>query len=91
MTELSNNDTPRHSTRGRAQRPERIDIIDDELVRNDVLASELRVSERTLNRGDAHGAPFTHVGGVKYRPYKRYKQYMAGRIKPEPPRRQRAQ
>jgi hypothetical protein len=66
--------------RRRAQRPERIDLGDDEAVRNDLIAEEEGTSERTVNRADKHGAPFLYIGGVKYRPYKAYKKFLAGRI-----------
>ena len=61
-------------------RPERIDIGDDHLVRNDLIAKEQGTSERTINRSDAYGAPFTYVGGVKYRPIGAYRQFLASRI-----------
>lgn len=64
----------------RLTRPERIDIGDDELVRNDLVARETGVSERSLNRGDANGAPFTYVAGIKYRPIKKYRQFLAAQI-----------
>ena len=59
--------------RRRALRPERIALGDDVAVRNDLVALEEGVSERTLNRGDALGAPFLMVGGVKYMPLAAYK------------------
>jgi hypothetical protein len=61
-------------------RPERISLGDDELVRNDLLAKQQGGSERTLNRGDAKGAPFILVAGVKYRPLKQYLEWLAGQI-----------
>jgi hypothetical protein len=77
--------------RSRFARPERINIGDDELVRNDLIAKEQGTSERTLNRSDARGAPFTYVGGVKYRPVKAYRQYLAEQIhRKGQPRRRRA-
>jgi hypothetical protein len=78
--------------RRRDRRPERINIGDDEFVRNDIIANEQGVSERTLNRDDRNGAPFALVGGVKYRPIRRYREYLAKRIqvKNQPPRRRRA-
>jgi hypothetical protein len=68
-------------------RPERIDIGDDELIRNDLIAKIEGTSERTVNRGDVRGAPFTLIGGVKYRPIKRYQAWRAAGIKPEQPQR----
>lgn len=70
-----NADAPR-----RAQRPERIDLGDDEGLRNDLVAKQQGVSERTLNRGDAKGAPFIMIGGVKYRPIRAYRQFLASQI-----------
>jgi len=67
--------------RHRAGRPERIDIGDDELLRNDLVAKGCGVSERTVNRGDARGAPYVLIGGVKYRPIRRYRQYLIKQIK----------
>jgi hypothetical protein len=64
----------------RSKRPERIDIGFDILVRNDLVARELGTSERTVNRGDAQGAPYTFIGGIKYRPERAYREYLAGRI-----------
>jgi hypothetical protein len=66
--------------RCRLTKPERIDIGSDELVRNDVLAAEKGMSERTMNRGDAQGAPFTFVAGVKYRPLRAYHEFLASLI-----------
>ena len=76
----------------RAAKPERIDIGTDELVRNDILACEHGVSERTINRGDAKGAPYILICGVKYRPRRGYHEFIAARIvRREPmPKRRRA-
>jgi hypothetical protein len=65
---------------GRAQRPERIPIPGDELVRNDIVARDEGVTERSLNRGDAQGDPYTFVGGVKYRPLRAHQEFRASRI-----------
>ena len=83
-------DTPQLDKRSRSARPERIDIGDDELVRNDLIAQMEGTSERTVNRGDARGAPFALVGNVKYRPIKRYWAWRAAGIierRPEQPQR----
>jgi hypothetical protein len=66
--------------RRRAARPERILIGDEQMVRNDVLAQEQGVSERSLNRGDAHGAPYIMLFGVKYRPLRRYHEFLLKQI-----------
>jgi hypothetical protein len=76
--------------RCRAVKPERININDDVLVRDDVLAKEKGVTTRTLGRGDALGAPFTYIGNVKYRPEKQYHQFMASRIQLRKPPKRRA-
>jgi hypothetical protein len=70
---------PRHR-RGRAERPERIVVNGETLVRNDIKAQELGATERTINRGDAHGAPFVYVAGVKYRPETRYNDFLPSHI-----------
>jgi hypothetical protein len=64
----------------REKRPERLLIGDDELVRNDLVAKELAINERTLNRGDRKGAPFIKIGGVKYRPIRAYHEFLAAHI-----------
>ncbi len=64
--------------RCKAQHPERIDLGDGcEAVRNDVRAKELGISERSLNRDDAKGAPFLYVGNVKYRPCPEHPRWFA--------------
>jgi hypothetical protein len=66
--------------RRREAHPERIHIAGETFVRNDVQARELGCSERSVNRGDKHGAPFLFIGGIKYRPEKRYAAFIIGRI-----------
>jgi hypothetical protein len=76
----------------RSERAERIPLADgEEAVRNDLIAKEQRTSERTVNRGDAEGAPYLYFGGVKYRPIKEYRAFLAGRIqrRNQPPQRRR--
>lgn len=72
--------TPRHR-RGRAERPERLVVNGETLVRNDVKAREIGATERTINRGDARGAPYVFVAGVKYRPETRYNDFLLSHIK----------
>jgi len=74
----------------RDARPERIDIGNDILVRNDVIAAKQGTSTRTIDRGDALGAPYTYVGGVKYRPENAYNKFLASRIKQAVPPRRKA-
>jgi hypothetical protein len=83
-------DTPTQilDPRCKLARPERIDIGDDVLVRGDLIAKAEGICERTVNRNDARGAPFVLVGGVKYRPLKRYQQWRASTIQQrKPPKR----
>jgi hypothetical protein len=78
-----------HGTRKREDRPERIDIEGDVLIRNDIIAAQQGGSERSLNRGDSKGAPFTFINGVKYRPERAYREYLAGQVQRQgqPPKR----
>jgi hypothetical protein len=73
-------DTTTTDSRCRSARPERITVADEVFVRNDVLAREQGTSTRTIDRGDAHGAPYTFVAGVKYRPERAYHAFMLSRI-----------
>lgn len=75
----------------RTTRPERIDVIDDVLVRNDVIAAQQGMSVRALDRRDADGAPYVFIGSVKYRPAKEYAKFLIGRIerKNQAPKRRR--
>jgi len=77
--------------RARSAHPERIPLNDDDLVRNDLIAAEVGTSERTVDRGDKDGAPYTYIGGVKYRPINAYRQFLASRIerRNQAPRRRR--
>jgi len=70
---------PRHR-RGRAECPERLVVNGETLVRNDVKAREIGATERTINRGDARGAPYVFVAGVKYRPETRYNEFLLSHI-----------
>ena len=77
--------------RRRELHPERISIADEIFVRNDIQAKELGISERSVNRDDRRGAPFVFIGGVKYRPAKRYAAFIMGRIQVrQPPPHKRA-
>jgi hypothetical protein len=82
--------TWRRGTRPRLERPERIPFAGGEtLVRNDIFAASLGASERGINRGDAGGAPYIYVAGVKYRPLNAYHEYLAGKVirRGQPPKR----
>jgi hypothetical protein len=77
--------------RRRSARPERITIGGEEMVRQDVLAHEQGTTERTINRGNARGAPYIYLYGVKYRPIERYHKFMLGQIQVRgpPPKKRR--
>jgi hypothetical protein len=66
--------------RRRELHPERVVIGDETFVRNDIQAKELGCSERSVDRGDKHGAPFLFIAGIKYRPARRYAAFMLSRI-----------
>jgi hypothetical protein len=83
MTDIGPSSTK--STHARALRPERIDLGDDVAVRNDVIAKEQGASERAVNRDDAKGAPFMYFAGVKYRPEKKYRKFLAGKVQTRRP------
>jgi hypothetical protein len=75
---------PRLDPRRREAHPERIRIGGESgeiFVRNDVLARELGESERSLNRRDKFGAPHVFLGGIKYRPEKRYAEFILASIR----------
>jgi hypothetical protein len=78
--------------RRKEMRPERIVVGDETFERNDLTAKRHGGSERTINRQDAHGAPYRYFNGVKYRPMKRYDAFVLSGIrehKPEAPKRRR--
>jgi hypothetical protein len=92
MSVTESADIPRRGGRHRSTRPERIILGSTEYVRNDVLARELAVCERTINRGDIEGAPYRYFGNCKYRPTELYAAFIASGIqsrKPRPPKRRR--
>jgi hypothetical protein len=70
--------------RRRSLKPERITVGGVTYVRNDVLAAEQGVSERSVNRGDKDGAPYRFFGGVKYRPEQAYGQYVLKSVRTQP-------
>jgi hypothetical protein len=77
---MTSSKTWQRGTRPRAERPERIPLADDILVRNDIIAGTYGSSERALNRGDAEGAPFVIVAGCKYRPERGYQEFLTSQI-----------
>jgi hypothetical protein len=66
--------------RSREAHPEQIVVGDETFIRNDKIAERHGVSERTVNRGDRDGAPYRFFGGVKYRPERRYDQFVLDSI-----------
>jgi len=50
---------------------------------DDKMAEKHGVSKRTQQRGDRDGAPYRMFGGVKYRPEKRYDQFILDSIQPQ--------
>jgi hypothetical protein len=79
--------------RRREAHPERITVGGETFIRNDVLAREQGESERSLNRGDARGAPYRFFGGVKYRPERLHAEFVLKSIqshKPQPQRRKQS-
>jgi hypothetical protein len=94
LTETSTDPDRGRGRPNRSERPERIPLADgEEAVRNDLVAKEHGTSERTVNRDDAKGAPYLYFGGVKYRPIKEYRAFLAGRIqrRGQAPQRRRAE
>jgi hypothetical protein len=71
--------------RDRRAHPETIVIAGETFVRNDVRARKLHMSERSLNRGDARGAPYVMLGGVKYRPAERHDAFILSTIQQRKP------
>ena len=73
--------------RRKKSRPEQIVVGDETCERNDITAKRYGGSERTINRGDRHGAPFRFFNGIKYRPMKRYDAFVLSTIQELKPRR----
>ena len=82
---------PRLDPRRREAHPERITVGNEVFVRNDVQAKQLGCSQRSVDRGDKHGAPFLFIGGIKYRPEKRYAAFIMDRIQVRKPMPKRSQ
>jgi len=66
-----------------SDRPRRIELPDDVLVIDEDFHTEVLAgaSRRTGKRLDAEGLPFLMVTGVKYRPLKAGRAWLADRIK----------
>jgi hypothetical protein len=76
--------------RDRRAHPERIAIGSETFERNDIRAKNLCMSERSLNRGDAQGAPYVFLGGIKYRPVERHHAFILSGIRARTPPRRRS-
>ena len=76
---------PALDPRCREAHPERITVGDETFVRDDIMAAELGECQRTLARRDAKGAPHMYLGGVKYRPEKRFHEFLLGAIETRKP------
>jgi hypothetical protein len=70
--------------RSRAAHPEQINVGDEVFVRNDLSAAAFGESERSHNRRDRDGAPYEYFGNVKYRPQKRFADFILSGIKQQP-------
>jgi len=85
-------DEQRLDPRCREAHPERITVGGEVFIRNDVLAREQGESERSLNRGDARGAPYRFFGGIKYRPLRLHAEFIMRTIQMrKPPSSKRSQ
>jgi hypothetical protein len=63
----------------------------DELIPDaEFLKKAGDVTPRTGNNWDKEGCPYTHIGGIKYRPEREGLNWLASRIKRHPRGRQRA-
>ena len=71
--------------RRREAHPERITVGGEVFIRNDVLAREQGESERSLNRGDARGAPYRFFGGIKYRPLRLHAEFVMSSVQVRQP------
>jgi hypothetical protein len=76
----------------RSERPERLVLGGEEMVRNDVLANDLHTSVHAIDSGDRDGAPYIKLFGIKYRPLRLYHEYLLRQIRvctqPPPPNEQ---
>jgi hypothetical protein len=82
------NTYPRHrpnDKRCRDAHPKRITVGTVVFERNDITANRQGVSERTLNRDDAKGAPYRFFGNIKYRPLPAYDDFVLASIKTNKP------
>ena len=71
--------------RRRDAHPERLEIGGEVFIRYDLMAQELGLTVRSLDRGDREGAPFVLIGGIKYRPKKRHDNFILNSIQERKP------
>jgi hypothetical protein len=88
MDSKAETNQPRDKRR-RETRPERITVGSTIFERNDLTATRLGETERTLNKRDRNGAPFQYFGGVKYRPLPDYDTFILSGIRRRRPHRTR--
>jgi hypothetical protein len=70
--------------------PESIEVGGTTFQRNDIVAKRYGETERTVNRKDRDGAPYTFFGGIKYRPQPDFDNFILARcIKRAPPQQPR--
>jgi hypothetical protein len=62
--------------------PERISLDGDELVRDDIFHIEVLAgaNRRTGKRYERDGLPFVYIRGLKYRPLREGREWLANRI-----------
>lgn len=74
--------------------PERIPLEDDELLRDDIFCLEVLAgsSRRSSKRQEAKGLPYVMVRGIKYRPLRGGRAWLAGQIQRpnQPPKKKKA-
>jgi hypothetical protein len=79
------NETHPIDKRCREAHPEYIAAGETTWERNDLTAKRYGETERTMNGGDKHGAPYRHFGGIKYRPLPAYDEFIASGIRRRQP------
>jgi hypothetical protein len=71
--------------RNREMRPERIEVGDEVLERNDIIAKRFGESVRAFNKRDRDGAPYLFVAGTKYRPVGAFNAYIKNSVRRQKP------
>jgi hypothetical protein len=62
--------------------PDRIEIGDEEFVRDEVFCDEVLAgcTRKTAKRYEAEGLPFLWIAGIKYRPLNEGKRWLTARV-----------